>query len=116
MLFVIAWSSVGFNLKSVYQPVMQVLVGFEGREGKREEKGKSKTIDKSSEQAMSAVAPMSTETGSDAFVNKSKINKANSIAYLTEQAHIAAQKKRRNRTADIGYPQAYRGGAMANAF
>lgn len=92
MLFVIAWSSVGFNLKSVYQPVMQVVVGFEGREGKREEKGKSNTTDKSSEQAMSAVAPMSTETGSEAFANKSKINKANSIAYLTEQAHIAAQK------------------------
>ena len=92
MLFVIAWSSVGFNLKSVYQPVMQAVVGFEGREGKREEKGKSKTTDKSSEQAMSAVAPMSTETGSEAFANKSKINKANSIAYLTEQAHIAAQK------------------------
>ncbi|WLW65822.1 PepSY domain-containing protein [Psychrobacter sp. van23A] len=87
MLFVIAWSSVGFNLKSVYQPVMQAVVGFEGREGKREEKGKSKTTDKSSEQAMSAVAPMSTETGSNTFVNK-----ANSIAYLTEQAHIAAQK------------------------
>ena len=94
MLFIIAWSSVGFNLKSVYQPVMQVVVGFEGREGKREEKGKSKTTDKSSEQAMSAVAPMSTETGSEAFANKSKINKANSIAYLTEQANIAAQNNR----------------------
>ena len=92
MLFIIAWSSVGFNLKSVYQPVMQVVVGFEGREGKREEKGKSKTTDRSSEQVMSAVAPMNTETGSEAFANKSKINKANSIAYLTEQAHIAAQK------------------------
>lgn len=91
MLFVIAWSSVGFNLKSVYQPIMQAVVGFEGREGKREEKGKSKTTDRSSEQSMSAVAPMSTETGSEAFANKPKINKANSIAYLTEQAHIAAQ-------------------------
>jgi|GEM_PF-399318 len=91
MLFVIAWSSVGFNLKSVYQPIMQAVVGFEGREGKREEKGKSKTTDRSSEQSMSAVAPMSTETGSEAFANKPKINKANSIAYLSRQAEIAVQ-------------------------
>ncbi len=92
MLFVIAWSSVGFNLKSVYQPVMRAVVGFEGREGKGREKNQAKIAGKSNEQVMSAVAPMSTETGSEAFANKSKINKANSIAYLTEQAHIAAQK------------------------
>ncbi|WP_296243515.1 MULTISPECIES: PepSY-associated TM helix domain-containing protein [unclassified Psychrobacter] len=87
MLFVIAWSSVGFNLKSVYQPVMQAVVGFEGREAKGREKNQAKTADKSNVQAMSAVASISTETGSDAFVNK-----ANSIAYLRKQAHIAAQK------------------------
>ena len=32
MLFVIAWSSVGFNLKPVYQPVMQAVVGLTPRE------------------------------------------------------------------------------------
>ncbi len=84
MLFVIAWSSVGFNLKSVYQPVMQVVVGFEGRESKREEKGKSKTTDKSSRQNRVDAASVINSTAA--------INKANSIAYLTEQAHIAAQK------------------------
>ena len=40
MLFVIAWSSVGFNLKSVYQPVMQAMVGLEGREGKGDKQKK----------------------------------------------------------------------------
>ena len=34
---------------------------------------------------------MSNETGSAAIINKVKVNKDNSIAYLTEQANIAAQ-------------------------
>ncbi|ALF60237.1 PepSY-associated TM helix domain-containing protein [Psychrobacter urativorans] len=74
MLFVIAWSSVGFNLQQVYQPVMQVVVGLEGREGK------GNKADKSSELVRS-------ETGTANLVNK-----ANSIEYLTKQANIAAQK------------------------
>ena len=92
MLFTIAWSSVGFNLKSVYQPVMQAVVGFEGRQGKEREKGRANKADQSSAQVLSAIAPVSKETGSAALVNKAKVNKDNSIAYLTEQANIAAQK------------------------
>ena len=91
MLFTIAWSSVGFNLKSVYQPVMQVVVGFEGRQGKEREKGRANKADQSSAQVLSAIAPVSKETSSAALVNKAKVNKDNSIAYLTEQANIAAQ-------------------------
>ncbi|WP_296236486.1 PepSY-associated TM helix domain-containing protein [Psychrobacter sp. UBA5136] len=81
MLFVIAWSSVGFNLKSVYQPIMQAVVGFEGREGKGKEK--SHITDKSSTQDRADVAPVINSTAA--------VNKANSIAYLSRQAEIAAQ-------------------------
>lgn len=84
MLFVIAWSSVGFNLKSVYQPVMQAVVGFEGRGGKGKERNKSHIADKSSTQNRVDVASVINSTAA--------INKANSIAYLREQANIAAQK------------------------
>ena len=91
MLFTIAWSSVGFNLKSVYQPVMQAVVGFEGRQGKEREKGRANKADKSIAQVLPAIAPVSNETGSAALVNKAKVNKDNNIAYLTEQASIAAQ-------------------------
>ena len=94
MLFIIAWSSVGFNLKSVYQPVMQAVVGFEGRQGKEREKGRANKADQSSAQVLSAIAPVSNETGSAVLVNKAKVNKDNSIAYLTEQANIAAQNNR----------------------
>ena len=91
MLFIIAWSSVGFNLKSVYQPVMQAVVGFEGRQGKEREKDRADKADQSSAQVLPAIAPVSNETGSAALVNKAKVNKDNSIVYLTEQANIAAQ-------------------------
>lgn len=94
MLFTIAWSSVGFNLKSVYQPVMQAVVGFEGRQGKEREKGRANKADQSSAQVIPAIAPGSNETGSAALVNKAKVSKDNSIAYLTEQANIAAQNNR----------------------
>ena len=91
MLFIIAWSSVGFNLKSVYQPVMQVVVGFEGRQGKEREQGRANKADQSSAQVIPAIAPGSNETGSAALVNKAKVSKDNGIVYLTEQANIAAQ-------------------------
>ena len=91
ILFIIAWSSVGFNLKSVYQPVMQAVVGFEGRQGKEREKDRANKADQSSAQVLPAIAPVSNKTGSAALVNKAKVNKDNSIAYLTEQANIAAQ-------------------------
>ena len=74
MLFVIAWSSVGFNLQQVYKPVMQAVVGLDDKEGK------SKKANKSSELVRS-------ETGTANLVNK-----ANSIDYLSKQANIAAQK------------------------
>ena len=84
MLLVIAWSSVGFNLKSVYQPVMQTVVGLEGREGKKDKQSKSIIkIDAINDEATT----ISTKTNS-----ANRIDKANSIAYLSRQAEIAAQK------------------------
>ena len=94
MLFTIAWSSVGFNLKSVYQPVMQAVIGFEGRQGKEREQGRANKADQSSAQVIPAIAPGSNETGSAALVNKAKVSKDNGIVYLTEQANIAAQNNR----------------------
>ena len=91
MLFVIAWSSVGFNLKSVYQPVMQAVVGLEsregkeGKEGKEREKGKSHKSDKFSAQVLPNVTPVINATADI-------VNKANSIEYVSKQANIAAQK------------------------
>ena len=91
MLFVIAWSSVGFNLKSVYQPVMQVVVGLqsregkEGKEGKEREKGKSHKSHKFSAQVLPNVTPVINATADI-------VNKANSIEYVSKQANIAAQK------------------------
>ena len=87
MLFVIAWSSVGFNLQQVYKPVMQAVVGLESKEGKEREKGKSNKPDKSSVQDMPSFAPVNNETRVAAIVNK-----ANSIEYVSKQANIAAQK------------------------
>ena len=73
---------------------MQAVVGFEGRQGKEREKGRANKADKSIAQVLSAIAPVSNETGSAAIINKAKVNKDNSIAYLTEQANIAAQNNR----------------------
>lgn len=74
ILFVIAWSSVGFNLKEVYQPVMQAVVGLETQDNK----------------------PKKPEAASDTHLKPQNkeltVTKANSIAYLTTQAHIAAQQ------------------------
>ena len=88
MLFVIAWSSVGFNLQQVYQPVMQVVVGLEsreGKEGKEREKGKSHKPDKSGAQVLPNVTPVINATADI-------VNKTNSIEYVSKQANIAAQK------------------------
>ncbi len=77
MLFVIAWSSVGFNLKSVYQPVMQAVVGLEERDGR----------------ARQARAPVPTgkPPNNETVAITNVVNKANSIAYLSAQAELAAQ-------------------------
>lgn len=77
MLFVIAWSSVSFNLTSVYQPVMQAVVGLEGREGKARQPNKPIPTAKLSNHEKVAAVDV--------------VNKANSIAYLSAQAEIAAQ-------------------------
>jgi len=93
ILFVIAWSSVGFNLREVYQPVMHAVVGLEGR-GERQENSR-----KSSEKA-EQVSGAETATGLESVNNEvvddeavDMVNKANSIAYLSEQANTAAQSK-----------------------
>ena len=77
ILFVIAWSSVGFNLNSVYQPVMQTVVGLQPFE--KVDKNQSKpgqdnqpTIN-SSRESNSETTPI-------------KITKAQSIDYLLAQA------------------------------
>lgn len=76
MLFIIAWSSVGFNLQQVYQPVMQAVVGLEAREGRPRASMSEDNKETLNQQNTVAV-----------------INKANSIEYLTEQANIAAQRQ-----------------------
>ena len=83
IFFVIAWSSVGFNLKQVYQPVMQAIVGLEGREDKSKEPSQSEEL---SAQSLPDSKTFINENGTDI------VNKANSIAYLSAQADIAAQK------------------------
>ncbi|OXL27039.1 PepSY domain-containing protein [Psychrobacter sp. DAB_AL32B] len=89
MLFVIAWSSVGFNLQQVYKPVMQVVVGLEGKDGKG---GKSKKADKTSAQILPNTMPVSVSSKIGADAINDVINKANSIEYVSKQATIAAQK------------------------
>ena len=83
MLFVVAWSSVGFNLKQVYQPVMQAIVGLEPRGEKPNKSTDLPTLN-------AKVA--SQNTVHQNTVNQDVVNKANSIAYLSAQANIAAQK------------------------
>ncbi|MGO2340550.1 MAG: PepSY-associated TM helix domain-containing protein, partial [Psychrobacter sp.] len=89
ILFVIAWSSVGFNLQQVYRPVMQAVVGLEGR-GEKQEKSKKPP----EKMRKSPSVEASTEaTDISALGTVDVVNKANSIAYLSEQAAIAAQRQ-----------------------
>ena len=93
ILFVIAWSSVGFNLREVYQPVMHAVVGLEGR-GERQEN--SRRPSGKAEQVSGAETAARVEAVSNKVVDVEAVdvvNKANSIAYLSEQANIAAQSK-----------------------
>ena len=80
MLFVIAWSSVGFNLQQIYKPVMQAVVGLDSKVGNKGKEDKLNKVDKSS-------APVSTE-----MITANIVNKANSINYLGKKANIAAQE------------------------
>ncbi|MGE6409264.1 PepSY-associated TM helix domain-containing protein [Psychrobacter sp. NPDC078761] len=93
ILFVIAWSSVGFNLREVYQPVMHAVVGLEGR-GERQEN--SRKPSEKTEQASGAETATRVEAVNNEAVDVEAVdvvNKANSIAYLSQQANIAAQSK-----------------------
>ncbi|WP_114700512.1 PepSY-associated TM helix domain-containing protein [Psychrobacter proteolyticus] len=88
ILFVIAWSSVGFNLREVYQPVMHAVVGLEGRDERQES---SRKPPRKAEQASGAEIATSLKAVNNEAVDV--VNKANSIAYLSEQANTAAQSK-----------------------
>jgi len=93
ILFVIAWSSVGFNLREVYQPVMHAVVGLEGRGERQEDSTKSS---ETAEQASGAETATRIEAVNNEAVDVEAVdvvNKANSIAYLSEQANTAAQSK-----------------------
>ncbi len=98
ILFIIAWSSVGFNLRPVYQPVMQVVVGLESR-GERQEKSKEpreKVGHTSSVEKVARIEAVKGEDSNDKAVNVDAVdvvNKTNSIAYLSEQADIATQSQ-----------------------
>ena len=85
MLFVIAWSSVGFNLQQVYKPVMQAVVGLEEKGGKDAKGSKS---DKGG-QPSATIQPAMNDT--DKIV-ADVVNKANSIEYLSKEANLATQK------------------------
>lgn len=87
IFFVIAWSSVGFNLKQVYQPVMKATIGLEA-------KGKDK--DKKADKAKNLAQKQSEDEQalSKAMPNDAKnfaVTKANSIDYLSQQATIASK-------------------------
>nr|WP_201548188.1 PepSY-associated TM helix domain-containing protein [Psychrobacter sp. Pi2-1] len=93
ILFVIAWSSVGFNLREVYQPVMHAVVGLEGR-GERQEN--SRKPPGKAEQMSGAETAARVEAVSNEVIDVEAVdvvNKANSIAYLSKQANTAAQSK-----------------------
>lgn len=85
MLLVIAWSSVGFNLPPVYQPVMQTLVGFEPFGGGG----------RSTEAATSPIEPdasIGTDYLSRAQASDYAVTKVNGIDYMQTQATVAAQQ------------------------
>ena len=93
MLFVIAWSSVGFNLKPVYQPVMQAVVGLTPRErGRPPTKPEpNKTVEnqgRADKSINSNTTVNDSRNTADAIAQA--VNKSNSIAYLSAQADIAA--------------------------
>lgn len=98
MLFVIAWSSVGFNLQQVYRPVMQAVVGLEGRGEKqekskkpREKVGQTANADRGARIGAAKGEALSNEASNVDTVDV--VNKANSIVYLSEHADIAAKSK-----------------------
>lgn len=96
ILFIIAWSSVGFNLPQFYQPVMQAVVGLE-YQGERQANLQQPNANTASGRQVSR-----TEMGTSIEAVKNEVadidtvdvvNKAHSIAYLSEQAEIATQSQ-----------------------
>ncbi len=89
-IFIIAWSSVGFNLKQAYQPVMYAVVGLETIEGTPK-----KPISHSELTAqVEAIEATDSDLITNEQFNKSApdvVTKANIIAYLKAQADIKAQ-------------------------
>ncbi|GAA0310539.1 PepSY domain-containing protein [Psychrobacter aestuarii] len=85
MLLVIAWSSVGFNLPPVYQPVMQTLVGFEPF-------GFSGQGTQIETPAIDPDAAIGTDYLSRAQASDYAVTKVNSVDYLQIKAHTAAQQ------------------------
>lgn len=86
IFFVIAWSSVGFNLKQVYQPVMKATIGLEAKakdKDKMTDKAKNLQNLSGNQQALSKTMP------SDA--KSYTVTKTNSIDYLSQQAVIASK-------------------------
>lgn len=98
MLFAIAWSSVGFNLSSVYQPVMQSAVGFETWQQQSKRRAKDNNAKDNvrliklglDQDNIAKVGTTSLTTAQD---NRYVVTKGNSIDYLTKQAHQAAKDK-----------------------
>ncbi|MDN3453304.1 PepSY-associated TM helix domain-containing protein [Psychrobacter sp. APC 3350] len=96
MLFVIAWSSVGFNLPQVYRPVMQAVVGLasiEGRPVVKLEPNKAMAQKNGADSTIKGKHVGVSDDANNEIIKAQAVNKANSIAYLSEQAHIAAQSK-----------------------
>ena len=85
MLLVIAWSSVGFNLPPVYQPVMQTLVGLEpfGFSGQGTQIAPS---------AIDPDATIGTDYPSRAQASDYAVTKVNGIDYMQTQATTAAKQ------------------------
>jgi uncharacterized iron-regulated membrane protein len=95
MLFVIAWSSVGFNLKPVYQPVMQAVVGLTPRErGRPPTKPEpNKTVENQGRVDKSINSNTTVnDSRNTADATAQTVNKSNSIAYLSAQADIVARQ------------------------
>jgi len=83
IFLVIAWSSVGFNLKQVYRPVMQAMIGLEEKQRKSDKP-----------QAKAANQPKGNSEKPQAMPTDDKdyaVTKANSMTYLSQQAAILAK-------------------------
>lgn len=93
MLFVIAWSSVGFNLKQVYKPVMQVIVGSEVSEKEKLDSRKPADAKQNKADIEGKAQTTQKERISDSIHKPDlMIGKDKSIAALTKMAQQQADK------------------------